>query len=242
MEYSDADPVGEQTLAVIREAGAFNAWMYETIAPWCTGRLLEIGSGVGNLSQFFLKKEQAIHLTDLRQGYCQALKTEFETLPACLGISQMDLVAPDFEERHTNLLGQFDSVFALNVVEHIEDDRLALANARLLLQPGGRLVILVPAYPSLYTEMDRALGHYRRYTQATLAQVMTEAGLHLIHQQQFNAMGILAWWISGRLQRNTQIPAGQMRLYNAFVPLFKWIDVLLGHRWGLSTIAVGERR
>lgn len=239
--YNDADPIGEETLAVISQAGAFNRWMYTTIAPWCQGKLLEIGSGVGNLSQFFLAKEQFIHLTDLRAGYCAQLEEQFGEHPHCLGVSQVDLVAPDFETRYADLLGQFDSVFALNVVEHIEDDLLALANARLLLRQGGRLVILVPAYQWLYTKIDQGLGHYRRYTVPTLSQAMTQAGLTVVHQQYFNAMGILAWWISGKLQRNEQIPEGQMQLYNTFVPIFKGIDALVGRRLGLSAVAIGER-
>lgn len=242
MEYSDADPVGEETLTVISQANAFNQWMYQTIAPWCTGTLLEIGSGVGNLSQFFLEKGQPMYLTDLREGYCAQLSAQFAGQPACLGVRQLDLVAPDFEQRHAALLGRLDSVFALNVVEHIKDDQLALSNARALLRPGGRLIILVPAYQWLYTGMDQALGHYRRYTTQHLAEAMTQSGLHVIHQQYFNTMGILAWWISGRLQRNTQIPSGQMRLYNTFVPIFKGIDWLVGRRFGLSAIAVGERQ
>lgn len=239
--YNDADPVGEETLAVISQAGAFNQWMYATIAPWCQGKLLEIGSGVGNLSQFFLAKGQPIYLTDLRAGYCAQLKAQYGDHPHCLGVSQVDLVAPDFEARYADLLGQFDSVFALNVVEHIEDDQRALANARLLLRQGGRLIILVPAYQWLYTGIDKGLGHYRRYTASTLAQAMTQADLTIVHQQYFNAMGIVAWWISGKIQRNTQIPGGQMRLYNTFVPIFKGIDALVGKRFGLSAIAIGER-
>lgn len=239
--YIDADPVGEETLAVISQADAFNHWMYSTIRPWCQGKIFEVGSGLGNLSQFFLEKEQSIYLTDLREGYCDQLQEKFGDNPNCLGINQVDLVATDFETRYVDLLGKFDTVFALNVVEHIEDDQLALTNARLLLRKGGRAVILVPAYQALYTGMDEALGHYRRYTASTLAETFDKAGLKVVHQQYFNAMGILAWWISGKLQRNTQIPGGQMRLYNTLVPVFKMIDMLVFKRFGLSTIAVGER-
>lgn len=241
IEYCDADPVGEQTLTVISEAQDFNRWMFETIEPWCKGRLLEIGSGLGNLSRYFIKKRQPIYLTDLRAGYCEQLKQEFGVSPYCLGVNQVDLVATDFEDRYAELLGQFDTVFALNVVEHIEDDRKALCNARLLLRKGGRVVILVPAYQWLYTGMDAALGHYRRYTTATLTQTMSEAQLTIVHQQYFNTMGVLAWWLSGKIQRNEQIPGGQMRLYNALVPIFKWIDRLTLQKIGLSAIAVGER-
>jgi hypothetical protein len=54
-------------------------------------------------------------------------------------------------------------------------------------------------------------------------------------------MGIFAWFVSGKLQKNNSIPAGQMRLYNMLVPVFKIIDILVFRICGLSTIVVGHK-
>jgi SAM-dependent methyltransferase len=150
-------------------------------------------------------------------------------------------VAPDFAEHYAHLLGQFDTIFSLNVLEHLLDDAQALQNARLLLRPKGRLLILVPSYQWLYNHLDENLDHYRRYTTGSLSRLMRAQALRPIHQEYFNCMGILAWFISGYLQRNPQIPAGQMRLYNTLVPFFRLVDLLVYKRAGLSAIVVAER-
>ena len=56
-----------------------------------------------------------------------------------------------------------DTIFSLNVFEHIEDDLAAMRNADRVLQPGGHLILVVPAHRWLYGSIDRAIGHNRRY-------------------------------------------------------------------------------
>ena len=240
VEFKEVDIVGEETLAVISTANAFNQWTYQRIRPFCKGKILEIGSGVGNISHYFLEAGYELHLSDVRPHYCNALEKRFSETPHCQGITQLDWVAPDFEERYADLLGQFDTIFSLNVLEHIHQDTLAIQNAKLLLQPKGRLLILVPAYQGLYNQLDKNLDHYRRYTTRNLGEQITAQGFRVLHREYFNFMGIFAWFISGYLQGNQQIPAGQMRLYNAFVPLFKLLDGLVFKSMGLSAIVVAE--
>jgi len=67
---------------------------------------------------------------------------------------------------------RYDVVCALDVVEHIDDDAEALRWIATLLRPGGVLILTVPAYQWLFSDHDRALGHYRRYTRARLVGVL----------------------------------------------------------------------
>ena len=85
---------------------------------------------------------------------------------------------------------QFDTVICLNVLEHVDDDRSALAAIRRLLAPAGRLVLLVPALPALYGTIDRALGHHRRYTRTGLAGLLQATGYTLTHIEYFNLAGV----------------------------------------------------
>lgn len=111
-----------------------------------------------------------------------------------------------------------------------------------MLKPGGRLVVLVPAYPFLYNIFDRELGHFRRYRRGSLKRLFESGGFEVIHTQYFNAAGTAGWFISGTLMKKKMIPGGQLKLYNKLVPAFRIIDGLLGHRLGLSVIAVGEKK
>ncbi len=240
IEFKEIDPIGGETIDVISSANAFNKWTYQRIVPFCKGDILEIGSGMGNISQYFIAAGHAIHLTDVRSHYCKALETRFGAANNCQGVTHLDWTASNFADRYAPLLGKFDTIFSLNVLEHIYDDAQALENTQLLLKPSGKLLILVPSYQALYNQLDRNLDHYRRYTTRSLSALLRQKGYRPIHQEYFNCMGIPAWFISGYLQRNQQIPSGQMRLYNAFVPLFKLIDYLVFKKLGLSTIVVSE--
>ncbi len=234
--YKEIDKEGWDTLDVIAGADKFNEWMYRTIRPHCSGKILEIGSGIGNISEFFVNANADITLSDIRQAYCSELRKKF---PQVEQVLQLDLTHPAFDSEYAMHLGKYDSVFALNVVEHIEDDKLAISNCYKLLKNGGRLIILVPAYQVLYNRFDKELEHFRRYTKKMLNRKLTDAKFRIAHSQYFNFMGIPGWYISGKLQKNKTIPQSQMSLYNRLVPLFKLIDKCIFNSAGLSVISVG---
>ncbi|MFO7616345.1 MAG: class I SAM-dependent methyltransferase [Bacteroidales bacterium] len=239
--FRPVDPQGEETLKIILVANRFNRWMYETIRPWCRGEILEIGSGIGNISDFFIREGASIHLSDIREGYCQKLTEHYGHHPNVTGIETIDLADKEFDQRYRHLLNRFDTVFALNVVEHIFDDQLALTNCHRLLKPGGRVVILVPAYQWLYNNFDRELEHYRRYNRKNLGELLKSTNFNVIHSQYFNAAGMAGWFVSGKIQRHRMIPLGQMRLFNRLVVIFRLIDKLIFHSVGISVIMVGKK-
>lgn len=238
--FKEIDNEGIETLSVLAHADKLNLWFYETIQPFCTGKILEIGSGIGNISQFFIQNKNDIHLSDLRANYLESLTERFPNFQKTY-FHSLDLVDVDFDTKHKDKFDSFDTIFALNVVEHIFDDQQAIKNCYKLLKKEGRLIILVPAYQSLYNRFDTELEHYRRYNQKALNRLFTSAQFKLVHNQYFNAMGILGWFVSGRLLKNKLLPKGQIQFYNTFVPLFKLIDKILFNKVGLSVVTVGKK-
>lgn len=241
IQIPEEESVGLTTLQHLSEAERLNQWMFETILPYAHGRVLEIGSGIGNISSQFVRAGVPIALSDLDAQYCRILHNRFDSESLVRGIHQIDLAHPSFEKVYRDLLGQFDTVFALNVVEHIADDRLAISNARSLLAPKGRLIILVPAYSILYNGIDKGLDHYRRYTQKSIRQLLS-GQFEVLRTWYFNLAGIFGWFFSGNVLGKTTLPAGQLSLYNKFVPLFRVADAVTFHQAGLSVIAVGQKR
>jgi 2-polyprenyl-3-methyl-5-hydroxy-6-metoxy-1,4-benzoquinol methylase len=237
--YQEIDAEGKETLDVISNANNFNKWMFDTIRPYCKGKIIEIGSGIGNISKYFINTHQDITLTDIRENYLAALKTKFGK--SVTEIKLMDLTNPDFDSQYHDLLNTFDTVFALNVVEHIKEDNIAIANGKKLLKDGGHIIILVPAYQSLYNQFDIELQHFRRYNIKTLSALFIGNRIEIIHKQYFNLVGIIGWFISGKIQKNKTIPGGQMKLYNLLVPLLKFADLISFNRAGLSVIIVGKK-
>ncbi len=78
-----------------------------------------------------------------------------------------------------------DAVLALDVIEHLDDDRDAVARLGGLVRPGGVVVVSVPARPDLFTEFDAIQGHRRRYVPETLRAAFAGTGL---------AVERLFWW------------------------------------------------
>lgn len=242
IKFEEQDIVGEDTLDVISSAGKFNAWMYETIKPHCKGKVLEIGSGIGNISDYFMKDGFPIMLTDIRSTYCNKLESRFKEHSSFLGAKVMDLTDEDFDQKFADQIATYDTVFALNVVEHIQNDSLAIKNCRKLLKDDGHLIILVPSYKGLYNRFDEELGHYRRYTKSTLAGLFSEHNLEVLHKQYFNFIGIFGWYVSGHLMHNESIPEGQMKIYNRLIPISRIMDNIIFNFLGLSTIVVGRKQ
>lgn len=234
-EFKDLDEEGLSVLDIISSADKFNQWMYETIAPFCTGTILEIGSGIGNISQFFIKENKSFFMSDIRLNYRNYIKNKFELEDK--RVFDIDISDLDFRNKHSNLLGKFDSVFCLNVVEHIKDDNLSIDNMMQLLKVGGKLTVLVPAYHSLYNDLDITLNHFRRYNKKSILNLMLKHGA-LINVFYFNAIGTLGWFVSGKLFKSKMIFKGEMKLYNSLVPLIKLVDRILIQKVGLSVICI----
>lgn len=239
--FKPVDQSGEDTLNALLLADHFNRWMYDTIKPWCEGEILEIGSGIGNISEFFIRDGASIFLSDIREGYCNKLRDQYKADKNVTGIQAIDLADRDFETKFAGLLNRFDTVFALNVVEHIYDDLQAMANCHKLLKTGGRAVILVPAYQGLFNDFDKELEHYRRYTRKKLRQLFSSVKFDIVHSQYFNAAGMAGWFVSGKLQRHKIIPPSQMRLFNRLVGIFKLVDRVIFNSFGISVIMVGKK-
>jgi SAM-dependent methyltransferase len=209
-------------------------WLTDRLRRWVGRRVLEIGAGLGSMSEFILDRERVV-LSDTDPYYLARLRERFAGRPN-VRITQLRLPGADGSVAAERL----DTVICVNVLEHVIEDVASLAAMRALLQAGGRLVLLVPSLPSLYGTLDEALGHVRRYTAAELRRKFPDAGFRLLHLEYFNLAGVPGWWLTGRVLRRRLIPAGSLSLYDALVPLFR-LERFLPWRVGQSLIAIGER-
>lgn len=235
------DPAGLETLEQFQHAHRLNRWLFSSIAPYCKGKVLEVGSGIGNLSTLFLERGFQLTVTDFRQEYCELLQQQFGQHPNLQQVVNLDLVDRHFEERYASLSGQFDTIVAINVVEHIRNDQLAIAHCRQLLKPSGILVVLVPAWQTLFNSFDKELGHFRRYTAGTLTSLLSSQQLEVTETKYFNLAGIAGWWLNGSLLRKKIIPDNQLKLFDACVPVLRHLDRLFFRRIGLSVIAAARK-
>jgi SAM-dependent methyltransferase len=239
---TQSDPTGFETLESFSKIPAFNRWLYDKIKGFMRGQILEIGSGIGNISAFLLKDQLSVSLSDLRPEYTRLLKKKFNGEAHLQAVYDLDLSQPDFVNRHPDLVGKFDTIIALNVIEHIENDSLAVRNAAAMLRKDGRLLILVPAGQWLYNSLDRELSHYKRYSKTSLNNLLKSAGLVISSNRYFNAAAILGWWFSGNILRHKIISPAQLNAYNLLVPVFRIYDWFVTPFTGISVISVGTKK
>jgi len=233
------DPVGLHTLEVIAKADRFNKWMYDQFRHQLKGDILEIGSGIGNISQLVIADGHSITLSDYNEEYCGSLKKKFSRYNNVKEVISIDLLDPGFENKYSIYKGKFDSVFLLNVIEHIGDDELAVKNCNYLLKPGGHLILLAPAYLWLYCTFDKQLGHYRRYSLKQLKELLNKESFSILSGSYFNFTGIAGWLLFGKILNKKMLGSGEMSAFNKIVPLAKIVDKLLAKTMGLSIIVTG---
>ncbi|MHB8879112.1 MAG: methyltransferase domain-containing protein [Myxococcaceae bacterium] len=138
---------------------------------------------------------------------------------------------------------RIDTVVLSNVLEHIEDDAGAVAGFRRLLPPGGRVVILVPALPSLFGAMDEAVGHFRRYSREGLQQLLDGGGFEVERLEWMNLASIPGWFVNGRVFRRRSVPPLQLRLYDRVLPLIGRLEGLMPRLpVGMNLFAVARVR
>lgn len=134
----------------------------------------------------------------------------------------------------------FDAMLYIDVLEHIEDDVAELRRAASHLRDGGRLVVLSPAHPWLFSPFDAAIGHHRRYTRQSLKAAGEAAGgLRLERLDYLDCFGLLTS-AANRLLLRQSLPTLRQILFwdRFFVPLSRVVDPLLLRRAGKSVLAV----
>lgn len=224
------------TLNQLAELDRYNHWIYEQIYPSLGRRVLEVGSGTGNITQFLCVGGREVMATDVVPAYRSELEKLFSSKPN-VWVGNFDLTrqaSPEFIQQ------PFETVVCLNVLEHIEDDLFALAQMRDSLKPGGQLALLVPAHRVLYGEFDRAVGHFRRYEKKELREKLAAVGFSITRMKFFSLLAALPWLINGRLLKRDYLPTGQANLANTLVPLLK-LERLIGPPCGLSLIAIAQK-
>jgi len=232
---SETEDIVYQTLQRMKKLHRYNQWIFSKFQPYLGRRVLETGSGIGNITKFLLDRDLII-ATDVEPKYLTLLKNTFGKYKKFM-IEQLDISGTEVKRYQSY---HIDSVICFNVLEHIEQDEKPLKKIFELLEPGGRLLLLVPSHPWLYGSLDEHLGHQRRYGKKELRNKLETAGFRVIFLKHFNRIGILGWFLDSRILRRKRLPLFQLRIYNLFVPLFK-LEKFFPFPFGTSLLAVAEK-
>ena len=213
-------------------------WKYyfaKLLHPHLRGRVLEVGAGIGGTTHT-LWNDSVASWTCLEPdpNLAARLKSRvghIEPTPDC--------IVGTIDDLQSSL--RFDTILYIDVLEHIVDDQGELRSAARYLAPGGSLVVLSPAFQTLFSKFDVAVGHQRRYTSRSLARVFP-AELTKTAVFYADSLGTLLSLGNRIATRQSKPKASQLRLWDRVViPLSRGIDPLFRRFLGRSVIAVYRR-
>ena len=220
--------------ARMAKARNYFAWQGRLVMPELGQRVVEVGCGTGNFTGMLLEREMVVSI-DIEPHCVERLQARYPNRPN-LYASCCDAGSAAFAD-----LRRFrpDSCVCLNALEHIDDDRGALAAMASILEPGGAIVLIVPAFEALYGPLDHNLGHYRRYTRKSMVEFATATGLQVKTARYMNVAGFFGWWANSHLfHRESQSPKQIEFFDRVVVPIVSRVEAAVTPPFGQSLFVV----
>lgn len=227
---------GDFEFAALAEAANYRAAIINEFSCHLGGRVLEVGAGIGQISEAILRLAGVQDLVAVepdprfQEGFRRRLP---------------NTALVDGTTRDVPAGSQFSSAVLVNVLEHIEDDAAELARLhQILLATNGHLCLLVPARPEIFSKLDAHFGHFRRYTRGELHDKLSQAGFDITVIHYFNFVGYFAWWLRFKVMQGMSFDVNQVRLFDRMIfPLAYALESrMLRPPIGQSLIAIGRAR
>jgi len=220
----------------------YHRWILDGFRPFLGKRIVEVGAGSGAFSEMLLSTDpNSLVAIEPSSNMYPLLAERLKNVTAVNKGHTFHGTLADTAEK-IRQAGIPDSVIYVNVLEHIEDDAQELQIIHSLLQPGGHVLIFVPAHAWLMGTMDRQLGHYRRYTVTELASKCRAAGFTVRLSGYFDILGVAPWWVMYRLLRATTMSAGAVRFYDRYlVSVSRFLQSAIRPPVGKNVILVAQK-
>lgn len=224
--------------------GRYSEWMYHSYEQYVGKRVLDVGAGVGNLTKFLLNRCEFVFAIDIFEHQIETMKKRFEKYPN-FSAKNFNILEDDLEELKKY---KFDTIICINVLEHLENDKIAIDRMKFLLTKGGRIIILVPAWKKLFSYMDKNVGHYRRYDRRELQTLASKCHMRVLENKYFNFWGIIPYFLKGKLSKNrggsfsTDLKESNSKFYNAVTCIMEPIENIIKPIIGLSEIIILEKK
>lgn len=221
------------TLESMSQALWYNRWTLRKFAHALRGDILEVGCGIGNFTEA-LTSFGSVWAIDTDAHAVKQTKT---LLGKRARVGNGDIERGTYFFRKSS----FDTIVCMNVLEHIEDDTEALSNMHALLKPGGSLVLLVPIHSFLYSSIDHAIDHYRRYEPDQLLRTTKHHGFDVMYHRKLNFLGALGWFVRGKVMRRQTVSLGSIRMFNAIAPIVLPLEDIVEPVIGTSILLIAKK-
>lgn len=216
-------------LDVFARAVNWKSYLRSQLRAYLKGDVLEVGAGIGATTKL---------LRDAAQRRWVCLEPD-RALAAQIDGTRCEIVIGSLDTLPASEL--FDAIIYIDVLEHIEDDAAEMRRAAGHLKPHGIIAVLSPAHPWLFTPFDAAIGHFRRYTKASLRAVAPH-GLREEKMVYLDSAGMTAS-LANRLLLNSATPdIRQIKIWDRMlVPVSRILDPLLRYSMGKSILGIWRK-
>ncbi len=224
-------------LGVFANAVNWKAYFRSRIATYVRGDVLEVGAGLGGTTRVLCDGRQRSWLClEPDPALAAELADEERLLPFAIEPTIKIGVVADLPSKQL-----FDCILYIDVLEHIEDDKAELDRAAAHLRPGGAVIVLSPAHDCLFSEFDKAIGHFRRYDKAMI-RGLRPAGADLHRAFYLDSVGMLASLANRWLLRSGSPNVGQVKFWDRLlVPCSTILDRLTFRRLGKTIVAIWKK-
>lgn len=232
---SDSFTYQGDELELFQHAKNWKTYFSHEIKPLINGNVLEVGAGIGattlllndgTANKWLLLEPDEQMSTGLKKKIAAA------TLPANCQLQTGTI---------NQVTETFDTIIYIDVLEHIDADGEELSKAAALLNAGGHIIVLSPAFQFLYNPFDKAIGHYRRYNKKMLRKI-SPPPLHIINNRYYDSVGYFAALLNKLLLRQKYPTIKQVLFWDRWmVPVSKITDKLFFHRFGKAIITAWKK-
>ena len=201
------------------------------VKKFIQGEVLEVGAGCGSFTRDYFNSDLNITLTETDQKNYEDLKKFFNNKNN-VTISHNKIF--DIDKK-------FDTILYLHVLEHIEEDRKELESAYEKLKKGGRLIIMVPKHQKLYSNFDKAIGHFRRYELDFFEKNLINLERKLLIS--LDSVGYILYFLNKIFFKNETFPS-YLKIFiwdKIFTPFTILLDFFTNYRFGKCIVAVYKK-
>lgn len=202
-------------------------------------KVLEVGGGSGTFSKVLIKNgiKDLVSLEPSNEMYPYLKKVAQESH---ISMKTSNNFLSDVKAKMK--AEKFDSAVYINVFEHIEDDRAELSYLYEILPKGAHLCIFVPANPSLMSDFDKSIGHYRRYTKRELEEKVREAGFAIKVSRRFDFIGVLPWFVNFKILGSMKMQPGAAKTYDKIVvPIASRLESITEPLFGKNVLLIAKK-
>jgi len=213
------------------KATVWRKYIYFEIKKYVFGKVLEVGAGIGSFTNNYMGRTSDITLSEVDESNFEIIKDKFKNT----GVKITKKTTGELNQR-------FNTIMYLNVLEHIEKDKEEIETSLQKLEKGGHLIILVPAHNKLYSNFDKAVGHFKRYEMSFFEDLeLKNSEIQKIVY--LDSMGYFLYYLNKIFFSNETYPS-KFKIFiwdKIFTPSTFIIDKLLMNKFGKNILYVVKK-